>query len=91
MIRGTHQLVKVSLTNKLERGLRPPDHRTKSDINKECEMEDLFKEHNVALLCVSLVSLVFGLPLASNVLWHLKAGLSNDKVISFLPILTCII
>ena len=46
-------------------------------------MEDLFKEHNVALLCIILSSLVFGLPLAWNVLWHLKAGLSNEKVISF--------
>ena len=54
-------------------------------------MEDLFKEHNVALLCIILGSLVFGLPLAGNVLWHLKAGLSNDMVMSFLPILTCII
>ena len=46
-------------------------------------MEDLFKEHNVALLCIILSSLVFGLPLAWNVLWQLKAGLSNEKVISF--------
>ena len=52
-------------------------------------MEDLFKEHNVMLLCIILGSLMFGLPLAWNVLWHLKVGFSNDKLISFLPILTC--
>ena len=46
-------------------------------------MEDLFKEHNVALLCIILGSLVLGFPLSLNVLWHLKAGLSNDKVIIF--------
>ena len=46
-------------------------------------MEDLFKEHNVALLCIILGSLVLGFPLSLNVLWHLKAGLSNDKVILF--------
>ena len=51
-------------------------------------MEDLFKEHNVALLYIIFGSLVFGLPLGWNVLCHLKAGLSNNKVISFLPILT---
>ena len=54
-------------------------------------MEDLFKEHNVALLCIILGSIVFGLPLAWNVLWHLKARLLDDEVIFFLPILTCII
>ena len=54
-------------------------------------MEDLFKEHNLALLCIILGSLVFGLPLAWNVLWHLKVGLSNDKVISLLCILISII
>ena len=46
-------------------------------------MEDLFKEHNVVLLCIILGSLVLGFPLSLNVLWHLKAGLSNDKVILF--------
>ena len=46
-------------------------------------MEDLSMEHNVALLCIILGSLVLGFPLSLNVLWHLKAGLSNDKVILF--------
>ena len=44
-------------------------------------MEDLFKDHNVALFCVILCSLMLGLPLAWNVLSHLKVGLSYDRSI----------
>ena len=34
--------------------------------------EVLLEDHNAALLIVGLSSLIFGLPLAWNVLWHLK-------------------
>ena len=40
-------------------------------------MEVLFRDHHVALISVSLGSLILGLPLAWNMLWHLKARLLN--------------
>ena len=40
-------------------------------------MEDLFKDHHVALFCVNLGALILGLPLSLNVLRHLKGGLLN--------------
>ena len=42
-------------------------------------MEVLFKHHHVALFSVSLGSLILGLPLAWNALWHLQERLSNLK------------
>ena len=42
-------------------------------------MEVLFRDHHVALFCVSLGSLILGLPLAWNALWHLQERFSNPK------------
>ena len=44
-------------------------------------LEALIEEHNVALVIVCLGSLILGVPLAWNVLWHLKESLSNMKYI----------
>ena len=35
-------------------------------------MEELIRDHHVALFCVCLGSLILGLPLAWNILWHLR-------------------
>ena len=40
-------------------------------------MEVLIRDHRVVLISVSLGSLILGLPLAWNMLWHLKARFSN--------------
>ena len=40
-------------------------------------MKALFRDHHVALFCVCLCSLILGLPLVWNVLWHLKEGFSS--------------
>ena len=42
-------------------------------------MEVLFRDHYFALFSVHLGSLILGLPLAWNVLWHLKERFSNCK------------
>ena len=44
-------------------------------------LEALIEEHHVALVIVCLGSLILGVPLAWNVLWHLKESLSNVKYI----------
>ena len=36
-------------------------------------MEVLFRDHHVILICICLGSLILGVPLAWNALWHLKA------------------
>ena len=49
------------------------------DVTKGFALEALIEEHNVALVIVCLGSLILGVPLAWNVLWHLKESLSNIK------------
>ena len=49
---------------------------TKRNITRNSnEMEVLYEHHQATLLCVGMGSLVLGIPLAWNVLWHLKARL----------------
>ena len=45
--------------------------------------EVLFRHHNVALFSVILASLILGLPLAWNVLWHLQ---ENFQIVNYLQI-----
>ena len=42
-------------------------------------LEELLTDHQVAVFCVCLCSLILGTPLAWNVLWHLKERFSNCK------------
>ena len=42
--------------------------------------EELFRDHHVALFSASLASIILGLPLAWNVLWHLKVRISRCEV-----------
>ena len=37
-----------------------------------CSIEVLFRDHHLALFSACIVSLILGLPLAWNVLWHLR-------------------
>ena len=50
-------------------------------MSKGFALEALVEEHSVALVIVSLGSLILGLPLVLNVLWHLKESISNVKYI----------
>ena len=45
------------------------------NLTKDYAMEVVFLHHSTALLCVILGSLILGLPLAWNILWHLKESL----------------
>ena len=45
------------------------------NLAKGYAMEAILKNHNVALFCISLVSLILGLLLAWNSLWNLKVKL----------------
>ena len=49
------------------------------DVTKGFALEALIEEHHVALVIVCLGSLILGVPLAWNVLWHLKESLSDVK------------
>ena len=51
------------------------------DATKGSALEALFEEHHVALVIVCISSLILGIPLLWNVLWHLKESLSNVKYI----------
>ena len=51
------------------------------DVTKGFALEALIEEHHVALVIVCLGSLILGVPLAWNVLWHLKESFSNIKYI----------
>ena len=51
------------------------------DMTKGFPMEAVIEEHHVALVIVCLGSLILGVPLVWNVLWHLKESLSNVKYI----------
>ena len=51
------------------------------DVTKGFALEALIEEHHVALVIVCLGSLILGVPLVWNVLWHLKESLSNVKYI----------
>ena len=50
-------------------------------MSKGFALEALIEEHSVALVIVCLGSLILGLPLVLNVLWHLKESISNVKYI----------
>ena len=43
-------------------------------------VEDLLKDHQIAVFIMCLSCVVLGLPLAWNVLWHLKERLTNCEV-----------
>ena len=42
-------------------------------------MEALIKDYHAALFFVCLGSLILGVPLAWNILWHLKERNSNER------------
>ena len=45
------------------------------DMSKGFALEALIEEHSVALVIVCIGSLILGLPLVLNVLWHLKESI----------------
>ena len=45
--------------------------------NEDYAMEILLRDFQVVLFATCLGSLILGLPLAWNLLWHLKVRLSN--------------
>ena len=51
------------------------------DMSRGFALEALIEEHHVALVIVCLGSLILGLPLVLNVLWHLKESISNINYI----------
>ena len=54
-----------------------------------CSIEVLFRDHHLALFSACLVSLILGLPLAWNKLWHLRVRFItpspvDEELVSFL-------
>ena len=48
------------------------------DLAKGFALETLLEDHHGVLFIVCLGSLIFGVPLAWNVLWHLKERVSDS-------------
>ena len=48
------------------------------DLAEGFALETLLEDHHKALFIVCLGSLIFGVPLAWNVLWHLKERVSDS-------------
>ena len=48
------------------------------DVARGFALETLLEDHHGALFIVCLSSLIFGVPLAWNVLWHLKERVSDS-------------
>ena len=66
------------------------DNRTiLEDLEKGFATEALIKDYHVALSFICLGSLFLGIPLAWNMLWHLKERISN-KIFGMLQ-LRCVI
>ena len=57
------------------------------DLAKGFAMEALIKDYHVALFFVCLGSLILGVPLVWNILWHLKERIS--KLRYFIPSDSC--
>ena len=49
--------------------------------NEDYAMEILLRDFQVVLFAICLGSLIMGLPLAWNLLWHLKVKLSNKVAV----------
>ena len=49
------------------------------DLEKGFAMEPLMRDYHVALFLVCLASLIVGIPLVWNMLWHLKVRTSCKK------------
>ena len=49
----------------------------KQNTNEDYAMDILLRDFQVVLFAICLGSLILGLPLAWNMLWHLKVRLSN--------------
>ena len=56
------------------------NNTAQQDVLKGFALEALIEEHHVALVIVCLCSLILGVPLGWNVLWHLKESLSNINI-----------
>ena len=56
------------------------DNRTNNEkLDDGCSIEVLFRDHHLALFSACLVSLILGLPLAWNALWHLRVRLITPQ------------
>ena len=56
------------------------DETAQENLAEGYAFEELFRDHHVACFSASLASIILGLPLAWNVLWHLKVRISRCEV-----------
>ena len=60
------------------------------DVENGFAMEALINDYHVALFFVSLASLVVGIPLVWNMLWHLKVRALSKKIFYSPRLLLCL-